>query len=180
MGISENRKSPGPALVEGSVGFDRLLGGWLRRAESALRSAENSLKNAISVNQQAPNTFEPLDIDRLNLRVDIARMQLERGLRIQEILKQPQYRSVPIEKQVMSIFAVTNGYMDEVPMDKVRAWEDAYLSFMDRSHSDVGAPIVSEKQISDDMMVICPYAARPTPTATAPAICTRARPANVA
>lgn len=55
------------------------LAGWIRRAESSLRSAENNLKNAVSVNQQAPNTFEPLDIERLKLRVDIARMQLERG-----------------------------------------------------------------------------------------------------
>jgi hypothetical protein len=55
------------------------LTGWLRRAQSALRGAEVNLKNANNVNQQAPGTFHPLDIDRLRLRVEIAKMQLERG-----------------------------------------------------------------------------------------------------
>jgi F-type H+-transporting ATPase subunit alpha len=77
------------------------------------------------------------------------RMQLERGMRIQEILKQPQYQPVPLEKQVMIIFAVTNGYLDEVPVEKVRAWQDAFLAYMERSHADIGATIASEKAMSE-------------------------------
>ncbi len=86
------------------------------------------------------------DLDRAT------RMQLERGMRIQEILKQPQYQPVPLEKQVVIIFAVTNGYLDEVPIEKVRAWQDAYLSFMERRNAAILAAIASEKQISDATM----------------------------
>src|SRR5438045_7837808 len=57
------------------------------------------------------------------------RAQLDRGLRIQEILKQPQYSPVPAAQQVAILYAVTNGFMDDVPIDKVRAWEDQFHSF---------------------------------------------------
>src|SRR6266508_4533322 len=58
------------------------------------------------------------DLDRAT------RAQLERGLRIQEILKQPQYRPMSVEQQVMILWAVTNGTLDDVPIEKAREWED--------------------------------------------------------
>ncbi|HZT05912.1 MAG TPA: F0F1 ATP synthase subunit alpha [Chloroflexota bacterium] len=83
------------------------------------------------------------DLDRAT------RAQLERGLRIQEVLKQPQYKPVPLSQQVMILWAVTNGILDEVPVDRVRAWEDGFHSFMESSHPQIGETITAEKQLSD-------------------------------
>jgi F-type H+-transporting ATPase subunit alpha len=83
------------------------------------------------------------DLDRAT------RAQLERGLRIQEILKQPQYRPMPVERQIMILWAVTNGFLDEIPVPNVRAWEDGFHTFMDNTHPEIGQTIASEKQLSD-------------------------------
>src|SRR5579883_993818 len=64
--------------------------------------------------------------------------RIERGRRVQEILKQPQYQPVPVEKQVMIIFAATNGYLDDVPVDKVSDWETAFYRYMDANHPEIG------------------------------------------
>ena len=54
--------------------------------------------------------------------------QLDRGLRLQELLKQPQYEPLAVERQVMAIYAGTGGYLDDVPLEKIRAWELAFLA----------------------------------------------------
>ncbi|HLB76694.1 MAG TPA: F0F1 ATP synthase subunit alpha, partial [Candidatus Dormibacteraeota bacterium] len=56
--------------------------------------------------------------------------QLERGARIVEVLKQPQYQPVPMEDQVIALYAVTNGYMDEVPVEEVRRFERQLIARM--------------------------------------------------
>jgi len=76
--------------------------------------------------------------------------QLDRGQRITEVLKQPQYAPVPLEKQVMVLYAVINGFMDDVSLDKIRAFEAGFLQFMDTAHSDIGSAIVRDKTLSDD------------------------------
>lgn len=78
--------------------------------------------------------------------------QLDRGLRLQELLKQPQYEPLPVEKQVMTIFAGTSGYLDDVPLDKIRGWELAFLRFMDSVHPEVGRSIAAERKITDETM----------------------------
>ena len=78
------------------------------------------------------------------------RAQLERGLRVTEVLKQPQYQPMPLEKQVMIIYAVTNGYLDDVPVDKVRQWESDFHRFMETAHPEIGQTIASEKALSDE------------------------------
>jgi F-type H+-transporting ATPase subunit alpha len=75
--------------------------------------------------------------------------QLDRGQRITEILKQPQYKPVPLEKQVMVFYAVTNNYLDKVPVSKVRAWEEAFLRYMDASHPTLGRAIAAQKRLDD-------------------------------
>jgi F-type H+-transporting ATPase subunit alpha len=75
--------------------------------------------------------------------------QLDRGQRITEILKQPQYRPVSLEKQVMVFYAVTNNYLDKVPLDKIRAWEDGFLRYMDAAHPNIGRAIASAKKLDD-------------------------------
>ena len=76
--------------------------------------------------------------------------QLARGERIVEILKQPQYRPMPVEHQVMIIYAVTNGYLDEVKVSDIRKWETEFLQFMDASKADVGEAIRSRRVLDDE------------------------------
>ncbi|HVT46895.1 MAG TPA: F0F1 ATP synthase subunit alpha [Vicinamibacterales bacterium] len=75
--------------------------------------------------------------------------QLNRGKRLTEILKQPQYRPLPVEKQVAILFAATNGYLDEVAVERLRPYEDGLYVFLDTRHPGVLAAI-SEKKILDD------------------------------
>ncbi len=76
--------------------------------------------------------------------------QLNRGRRMQEILKQPQYAPVSLEHQVMVIFAGTQGFADEVPVEKMRQWETDLTKFLDQSHPEIGKDIVVKKQITSD------------------------------
>jgi F-type H+-transporting ATPase subunit alpha len=76
------------------------------------------------------------------------RAQLDRGFRVQEILKQPQYQPMSVEHQALIIYAVTNGYLDDVSVNKVQAWEEAFHRFMDAAHPEVGRAIVTEKALS--------------------------------
>jgi len=78
------------------------------------------------------------------------RAQLERGQRITEILKQLQYVPMPVEKQVMILYAAINGYIDDVAMEKVGAFETAFHRFMEASHPEVGGAIAGEKEISTE------------------------------
>lgn len=56
--------------------------------------------------------------------------QLARGQRLQELLKQKQYSPMSVDNQVIAIFAVTNGYMDKVPVDKVQKYESSLMSYL--------------------------------------------------
>jgi len=76
--------------------------------------------------------------------------QLNRGRRMQEILKQPQYEPVSLEHQVMVMFAGTQGFADEVPVEKMRQWEKALTKFLDTSYPEVGKNIVEKKQITPE------------------------------
>jgi F-type H+/Na+-transporting ATPase subunit alpha len=76
------------------------------------------------------------------------RSQLERGERIQEVLKQGQYVPVPLEKQVMVLYAVINGYMDDIPLAKVATFEADFHRFMEASHADLGKAIAKTKELS--------------------------------
>jgi F-type H+/Na+-transporting ATPase subunit alpha len=78
------------------------------------------------------------------------RDQLERGNRITEMLKQPQYEPLPLDKQVMSIFAVTNGLLDEVPVAKISEWERGFYRYMDGMHPEVGQAIAESKDLSSE------------------------------
>jgi len=78
------------------------------------------------------------------------RDQLERGQRLTEILKQPQYEPVPLDHQVMLIYAVTNGYADEVPIDKMGDWADGFLRFMDSVHPEIGRRIMETEQLDEE------------------------------
>jgi F-type H+-transporting ATPase subunit alpha len=76
--------------------------------------------------------------------------QLARGQRLQEILKQPQYQPMPVEQQVVALFAATNGFCDHVPIIQVKSWEHALLRNMTASQADLLADIAQRKQITPE------------------------------
>jgi F-type H+-transporting ATPase subunit alpha len=78
--------------------------------------------------------------------------RIDRGQRLTEILKQPQYAPLQVEKQVMIIYAATNGYLDDVSLDKVAAWETAFYRFMDASHPEISAEIIEKSVNGRDKM----------------------------
>ncbi|MCH8162166.1 MAG: F0F1 ATP synthase subunit alpha, partial [Chloroflexi bacterium] len=70
------------------------------------------------------------------------RQQLERGQRLQEILKQPQYQPLALDKQVIIIYAGTRGLLDDVPVDKVADFEQQLFQYMDANHPEIGKSIM--------------------------------------
>ena len=76
--------------------------------------------------------------------------QLERGQRMQEILKQPQYQPVELENQVMVLFAGTNGFADGVALDRMYQWQADLVRFMAASYPEIGKDIVVKKMITDE------------------------------
>jgi F-type H+-transporting ATPase subunit alpha len=76
--------------------------------------------------------------------------QLERGERTVEILKQGQYQPMAVEEQVMVIFAATQGYLDELEIEQIRAWEVDFLEYVRSEEADVARAIREEKDISDE------------------------------
>jgi len=83
------------------------------------------------------------DLDRAT------RAQLERGLRMTEVLKQDQYQPMPVAQQVEIIWAATNGYLDDVPVEKVKAWENEFHRFMEASYPQI-AQTIQEKKVMDE------------------------------
>ncbi|MCM2264909.1 MAG: F0F1 ATP synthase subunit alpha [Desulfuromonadales bacterium] len=77
--------------------------------------------------------------------------QLARGARLVEILKQPQYQPMPVEKQVMIIFAANNGYIDDYPVNVARRYEAEMMTFIENSHSAILAEVREKKAIDNDL-----------------------------
>jgi F-type H+-transporting ATPase subunit alpha len=79
-----------------------------------------------------------------------SRAQLDRGARLVELLKQRQYAPFPVEEQVVSIWAGTNGKLDDVPVEDIRRFESEFLDFLRRNHEGLLAGIRETKELSDD------------------------------
>ena len=77
--------------------------------------------------------------------------QLARGARVVEVLKQPQYQPMPVERQVLIIFAVTNGYLDDIAVEEIKGWEQAFLDFMTAEHPEIGEEIRTRRVLTDDL-----------------------------
>ena len=67
-----------------------------------------------------------------------SQQQLARGARVVEVLKQPQYRPMPVEKQVISIWVVSNGFLDDLPVADARRFEEQLHAWLDANHPEVG------------------------------------------
>ena len=83
-----------------------------------------------------------------------SRAQLERGARLMELMKQPQYSPYPVEQQVVSIWAGTNGHLDEVPLEDVRRFETEFLEYVGRNHKAIYDSIRETKALSDDTVTL--------------------------
>jgi F-type H+-transporting ATPase subunit alpha len=76
--------------------------------------------------------------------------QLNRGQHLQEILKQPQYEPVTLSNQVMVIFAGTQGYSDDVPLDEMRKWEQNLIRYIETSHPEISKDIAEKNLITEE------------------------------
>jgi len=83
------------------------------------------------------------DLDKATLN------QLNRGRRLVEVLKQPQYQPLAVEKQVIIIYAATNGYLDPIPVEQVRGYETELHKFLDTRKASLLASLSKEKAITD-------------------------------
>jgi F-type H+-transporting ATPase subunit alpha len=79
-----------------------------------------------------------------------SKAQLERGSRLVELLKQPQYTPYPVERQVVSIWAGTNGHLDDIAVDDVRKFEQELLDYVEQNHKGVYDAIVDSGQLSEE------------------------------
>ncbi|MCB9128792.1 MAG: F0F1 ATP synthase subunit alpha [Ardenticatenales bacterium] len=79
------------------------------------------------------------------------RKQLERGKRMQEILKQGQYKPIPLAKQVMIIYAGTRGYLDDVEVDRVTEWEQEFYRYLDANFPEVLNGIANDPTLSQEI-----------------------------
>jgi F-type H+-transporting ATPase subunit alpha len=93
---------------------------------------------------QAFAQFGAADLDKAT------RDQLDRGRRITEVLKQPQYTPMSLGEQVTILYAVTKGYLDEVPVEKVLAYEESFHRFIKTSYPDIERRINEDKEIKPD------------------------------
>ena len=76
--------------------------------------------------------------------------QLARGARMVELLKQEQYKPMPVADQVLSIFAGVNGFVDDVPVNKVREFEEGLLAYIKERHPQLREEVVAKKKIDDE------------------------------
>jgi F-type H+-transporting ATPase subunit alpha len=81
----------------------------------------------------------------------VTQNQLNRGARLTEILKQPQFSPLPTEKQVMIIFAGTNGFLDDLKIEEIRAFEDGLYPYLDSAQTALLKDIVEKKTLDDDL-----------------------------
>jgi F-type H+-transporting ATPase subunit alpha len=77
--------------------------------------------------------------------------QLDRGARLVELLKQPQYRPMPIEQEVMVIYAGTKGYLDDVPVNRVQEFQDKFLKYVDASAPQLRQNLATKKELTDEI-----------------------------
>jgi F-type H+/Na+-transporting ATPase subunit alpha len=131
-----------PAINPG-ISVSRVGGKAQRRA---MRQVAGSLRLDMSQYRelQAFAAFGTSDLDVTTRR------QIERGQRTVEVLKQPQYQPLNLAQEVEIIFAVTSGGLDDVPVDKVRAFEAAFHSYMASNHPQIGEAITSSGELSDE------------------------------
>ena len=89
--------------------------------------------------------FGTADLDRAT------RAQLERGQRSIEILKQREYQPMSLDNEVIILYAINNGDLDEVPISRCQEFEEGLLRYMETVHPDVGRSILEAKDLNDEL-----------------------------
>jgi F-type H+/Na+-transporting ATPase subunit alpha len=132
-----------PAINVG-LSVSRVGGSAQRRA---IRQVAGTLKLDLAQFRelQAFAQFGTSDLDASTVR------QIERGRRITELLKQPQYSPVIFTHEVMILFAAVNGFLDDVEVEKIRAFELGLYEFMDSNHPEIGAEILDKMILSGEL-----------------------------
>ncbi len=112
----------------------------------AMRSVSGSLRLELA-QYRALAAFAQFgsDLDKAS------QQQLTRGSRLVEVLKQPQYQPLPVEKQVAIVFAGTTGVLDDLPLDKVRAFEAELYRFLENGHPQILPDIREKKELNDEI-----------------------------
>ena len=77
--------------------------------------------------------------------------QLDRGARLVELLKQPQYKPMPVEQEVMVVYAGTKGYLDEVPVNRVQEFQNAFLQYVDTTAAALRKDLAEKKELTPDI-----------------------------
>ncbi len=80
------------------------------------------------------------------------RSQIERGQRMTEVLKQGQYQPMPVAEQIAILWAASNGYLDDVPVDRVREFEAQFLETLRTANPEVLQRIVTERELNDEIV----------------------------
>ncbi|MFL0250484.1 F0F1 ATP synthase subunit alpha [Clostridium neuense] len=85
------------------------------------------------------------DLDKESMK------RLEKGKRLTEIMKQPQYKPMPVEKQIMILYAVVNEYVMDIDVSKLKAFQEGLLEYIDTHYRDLGKSIIEKKTLTDEI-----------------------------
>ena len=89
---------------------------------------------------------------QLGTELDAAtQKQLDRGARLVELLKQPQFKPMPIEQEVMVIYAGTQGYMDDVPLNRISEFQNAFLNHVDTTAAELRRNLAEKKELTPEI-----------------------------
>jgi F-type H+/Na+-transporting ATPase subunit alpha len=80
-----------------------------------------------------------------------SKRRLEKGKRLIQILKQPQYKPMPVEKQVLILYAGVNNHLMDIPVESIGRFETEFFEYMDTHHRDISKEIVEKKKLSDEL-----------------------------
>ena len=117
---------------------------------NAQRKAMKKIAGSLRLDLAAFRELEAFS--QLGTELDKAtQQQLDRGARMVELLKQPQYAPFSLARQIVSIFAGSKGYMDDLPLTEVRLFEDALLQHVDDEFPEIGNEITETGELSDDL-----------------------------
>jgi F-type H+-transporting ATPase subunit alpha len=86
------------------------------------------------------------DLDRAT------RDQLTRGEKISEVIKQPQYQPLPVEKQVVILWVVTNGFLDDVPTARIREFEQNFYRFLEAERPELLSTLAAKPELTDEIV----------------------------
>lgn len=112
----------------------------------AIRSVAGTLRLDLAQYRELV-TFAQFGTDDLD---QATRNQLERGQRATELLKQGMNSPIPVQEQVVVLFALVNGFLDSVEIPRILAWESSFRSYMTSSHSEILSAVADERTVSDD------------------------------